>query len=738
MFRYTPPWKVLVHTLDHNAQLRSQRLSSADHQDDLTPPSFPSSVYLHRPPEPPPRPDSIAPSADMDSNPKLWELKPLSPLLQPSDLRTIAGPPPTLVDLDTPPGSILVSHNQSLVVVSSPHSEESHNILIQTRHVAVSEDGSASDDWHPSSPSSTSGSQCGFYSFVEDPTSPEAEQNEAWMTSPQRQAYLATLKEEQGFKLQTYSSNKKPESLFSESNGDSRYELGPSNDTEPVGEEQDEQLRKEIIRSQAPRRNPTDPSQSADRLMEGFSLSYSPANSGAEPHQTIEPDAIDVEQINFNAARQQFLKMEQDRLAAILSSNRSSRTSLSSGLHPVSKEARKVEEDRYNTMKFTSGEEEMNQQKLVKVTQHEDSSVFDDLDSGLEELSVGYANDDGTGESTKVNETPIEREIRLVQEREKNLRRSRGLSHSNPGAEIVQIKTRRLQLNKTSIQAEENDQVGFIGQSEVQKQTQRRENPQQQGQSLQQYQEPTQDVKLEKKDEDGRFRERPGFESAGDEGFPSPCCPHRHPEEPVFRETNLSTSSYTEKDSVVQERRRFYQDTLSSSSSSHHEDVSRSWRENLEPTGLKSRGQGAPDFIEKEIEEALRREQELQELRESRKETRKVVFTPAPLMDQATKMATRQFYPPTHLEKPVNLASPILRPAIGPSFTSSPSSPVGIQPALRAPRGLTESLLQDFEERRSKLKQEENSLVESTRVVRHKSQRALRWEAGVFANQDDE
>ncbi|KAM6921832.1 mitotic interactor and substrate of PLK1 [Xenentodon cancila] len=761
MFRYTPPWKVLIHSLDLNAQMRSQRLSVGDHQDDLTP-SFSSSVYLHPPSEPPSRPDSIAPSTDMDSNPKRWELKPLSPLLQLSDLRTIAGPAPTLDDLDTTPGSILVSHSQSLVVVSSPPSEESQNVLVQARQVAVSENGS--DDWHPSSPSSTS-SQCGFYSFVEDPTSPEAELNEAWMTSPQRQAYLATLKEEQGFKLQTYSSSKKPESLFSESNGDGRYELDPTNDPEPVCEEQEKQLRKEIIRSQAPRKNPIDPvhldpSQSADRLIEGFSLSYSPANSRPEPPKAIKPETIDMEQINFNAVRQQFLKMEQDRLAALFSPDRSSRTNLSSGFHLVSRESKKVEKDSYTTIKLTSGEEkEINQQEPVKVFQQEHICVYDDLDSGLEELSVdgGYSNNDGTWKSTEVNETPIEREIRLVQEREDNLRRSRGLSYSSPGAEMVEIKTRRLQLNN---KVKEKKQVGFVGHSEIQTQTQRWEEPQQQGQSLEQDQDLTQDL-------EDVIGERPEFESTADGGFLSPCCPHQHPEESVFHKTSLSTSSFTETDSLVQERRRVYQQKLSSSSSSHTEDVPRApdvaWRENLEPTGLRSRRQGAPDFIEKEIEEALRREQELRQLRESRKDTGQAVFSPAPLVDQATKTATRQFHPPINMEKPINLASPSPHAAISPPSTSfsttqlwtststSTSSPVGIQPTLRAPRGLAESLLQDFEERRAKLKQEEssyagiqiidninNELVESTRVVRHKNQRALRWEAGMFANQENE
>lgn len=198
----------------------------------------------------------------------------------------------------------------------------------------------------------------------------------------------------------------------------------------------------------------------------------------------------------------------------------------------------------------------------------------------------------------------------------------------------------------------------------------------------------------------------------------------------------------------------------------------RSWRESLKSTGLQSRGQGAPDFIEKEIEEALRREQELKELRELREETDGYLFSPSPLVEQATKMAISQFYPPVNTEQTASVSSPrpsLRQPSLSfitaqpwssspppppsssrPSSSSS-SSPMVVRSAPPPLRGLTDTLLQDFEERRVKVKLEEsayagiqlvddvnNEVVESTRVIRHKNQRALLWEAGVFSNQADQ
>lgn len=696
-------------------------------------------------------------------------LKPLSPLLQPSDLRTIAGPPQVQpLDLDSDDSvfhsdSISVGRSHSSVFVSSHQVETPGDVVVQARQVAVSQDGgSTSDEWQPSSPSnpsspcSSSSSHCGFYSFVEDPASPEAEQNEAWMVSPQRQAKLATLKEEKGFKLQTYSSNRKPESMFQDSNGDSRYKVDPDNGIEVIGQEEETQLRHEIIRSQAPKKNPTfdenlDSRRSTNRLIEGLSLSYSPVHSKPEAPRSAESGTIDQEQINFNAARQQFVKMEQDKRNVIIQPLRI-KSRLSSSLlqqGDVSPWRRVEVEDASRKVMVYPQEDSLSRQ----------SSVFDDLDSGLEELSLdvvgGYNSDEGLStettqmetrviQSRSTYETPVEREIRLAQEREEVLRRSRGLKHNNSREEMVQIKTRRSML--TPIKAKDKSRVSFIFQQE----NQSREDLQEQVQRQHSRDPPHDEVDLDQKTVD-----RPESRDEDGDALPLPCCPHRHPEGTessfnigVLARTVSSSSSSTSTSSTP---------TLA---------TPRSWRETLETTGLQSRTQGGPDFIEKEIEEDMRREQELREQREFREENHRPTSSPAPLVEQANKMAISQFYPPLKIEKPeASLAWSSPRPiARQPSVSLVTAQPWSPSPPPSSPRpsssswstslpvrGLTETLLQDFEERRVKLKLEDsayagiqpiddvnNEVVESTRVIRHKNQRALQWEAGVFANQNNQ
>ncbi|XP_049586540.1 A-kinase anchor protein 2 isoform X2 [Syngnathus scovelli] len=504
-------------------------------------------------------------------------------------------------------------------------------------------DGPAQVNMSPDegSPDSSSGSRCGFYSIVEDPTSPEAELNEAWMLSPERQVHLTTLKEGKAYKVQTYTGSNKTESLFTDSE-ESPYRIQPENRCQVFGEEEERQLRKEIIQKQTPKKNPTfklseqlsvlnerDWSKSTNMQAKGLALS--PVRLEA-PRSTI----IDRAQIDFSAARHQFLKLEQAE-RTILSHSQSGKTQTSTG-----NEQRSGPSGTVDDLNFWAAEDVRAEGCRGFVSAKD---VFND---SIHPQAMKK------GKSDVDDDTLIENEMRSVREREENLRRSRGLKH--------------------------HEGLSHMGNHEREVNRQAPEPPRALLHPKEQFQEDRQDQEV----------------------ILFSCCPHRHAKE--------------------------------TSSSSHV----RSWTRTLfwqESTDLKTRKNSVPNFIEMEIEEAQRREQELQQSRQSRGslESRDSILSrgcreprrefresnlhfAVPLLAQASKMTTKQLLPTE------NSASPL------------PKGPMG-------------ALLRDFEERRERLRIDDrsyagiepiddinNQVVESTRVIRHKSQRALRWEAGLFGN----
>lgn len=526
----------------------------------------------------------------MDATPRRWVLKPLSPVLQPSDLRTISTGPNSSLD------HLGFSADGSSEVTSSQQDPSSPEVMFQARHITVYQGAvNTSDECPPSNPSSpsssSSGSQCGFYSFVEDPMSPEAELNEAWMVSPQRHAQLATLKMEKGFKLQTYANYRKPQSLFSESNGDSHYQVDLNAGVKALQTEEEKHLRKDIIRNQAPRRSL--------RLLEGSGVI-----SRTQQLSPAEPSTIDRESISFITAQPQFLKFKQDRETSLLSPVSFCTTYVSPPPQPKENQENSVqtEEPRY-----------------------QQSNVVDGLDSGLKGLSTEAEGDSssksraGAGGFTAKYETPIEREIRLSQQREENLRRSRGLKICTE--EIVEIKTKRLQSPLTPTKAHPGLHQGV-------QVMQGHDKPQLNVQKQQDLDPGDPESKVDLNAEDKSRGE--GAQSGDTTDFSLPCCPHRHTEDTEFNICNRISDARSVP--ALQDTRSFHSDSGASHSSSPTMQVMDipSWREHLQLNGLQSRNTGAPNVIEQEIEEVLKREEELQELRDS---SSPQVFSPAPLVN---------------------------------------------------------------------------------------------------------
>ncbi|KAF4083467.1 hypothetical protein AMELA_G00141680 [Ameiurus melas] len=869
MFKYTPPWQVLCHTLEHNSKRQSR--SSQDVQSRGKGTTLSHSYQTSELRDPVPAEDHRLSRIAMDSVPKRWVMKPLTPKLERSDFRSLLSPGSEPYSLEK---SWSLSENgdahrssfdnisvtQSSVRVSNGESFED---FVHAKQVVVFEDSSSSG-WRPStpnSPDSTSSvdSHMGFYSFVDDPTSPEAEKNEVYMVSPQRQAKLSTLKEKSRFKLQTYTEERRPEKLFQETNGDYRYHVGDS-----PGDDNDEEMsdRIEIIRSQAPKKNAVfkeqrsaleklDLTHSPQRLVEGFSLCYSPVST--KPLQSeAESGTIDNQQIDFNAARKQFQMMESTKQNPFWSSQQAAlspklrKRSLSAGARLFTKE----------TLKDDSWKREEDEAIPIKEDLEDriPTSLMDNLDLGLDNQSVDATSvgslftEPSILESTSVasmSETPIEREIRITQEREQDLRRSRGIFRSDT-LEMVEIKTKPILSLPTPqikpIKAKEPNRMSLFFQREIDRVNQSpglydRGSLHHQGErkntfgSLSDQLDTISSSTSPSVNPTGRsiitedtsitenpvhVEERDVFDSA--EPL-SPCCPHRHPDETmIWRESTANIqekpfgmSPYAkewaekENDKAKTTNKPFWMgdykpkvlrrtftppcppEPLKSSRSTG------AWRSFSESSSEWPRTLNAPDIIRREIEENLRREQELQELRETSNpsgssepiftsdevsEQRRNEQTPISSSDEnlveveaalPQKSTQRTSYSYsyswnadptpvtcTSVPGPRSRLSSILTaqpwsgpkpttPAVHKAVPTLPSSPL-----TSSHKGLTKTLLDDFEERRVRLKLDEssyagiqpvddinNEVVEVTRVTRHKNTRALRWEAGVYSNEEN-
>lgn len=688
-------------------------------------------IHSHQSPTPLPKPAHNHPpcTVPMTSSPKRWVIKPFSPKLEQTDLRSMLSPTGRIQSPDPWSSrdsdslkfsfeSVSVTGMQPTVMVSYRSDENTPDVVVQARQVAVSEDGSDSEDWRPSNPSSpgtpsSTGSHVGFYSFVEDPASPEAEMNEAYMLSPERQAKLNTLKEKSAFRLQTYVEEKRPGRLFEESNDDEPYHVEgfyKGNDVE------DNPDRIEIIRNQAPRKNPVlkeqwsalenlDLSNTPQRLVDGFSLRYSPVSSKAEEVK-VEPGTIDNNQIDFNTARRQFLMMEESKQKSLQHSPqqlpyfaklRGRTLSPKASIFP-SKQVSQENSLRENPIQLrTQLESKIKTVTLTEDTEDEfQSSVRDDVDSGL---SAGYVSDGSISNDPSVSEigstilthnageTPIEREIRINQEREENLRRSRGILRAD-SSEMVEIRTKPIRTYLSPQikppKPKDTNRVSFLIQRGFE--LEKRQQSQNRLSSL--YNQEQAEVKEKRKayesqpdegaitswrtnpketptnEERTSSVEDPEHEKKSDsEEVLSPCCPHRHPDESTFQRNYTESKTFEYQDGKVNiiaqptenipSKVRLYKDnifetqsstlrtktepfwiaengtsmpwknrlsslnTLSQPEPTKNSRYTPTWRSHLERTTWSPQLLNAPDSIREEIQQDLKREQELQVLRES-------------------------------------------------------------------------------------------------------------------------
>lgn len=641
----------------------------------------------------------------MASIPKRWVMKPLTPKLEKSDLRTLLSPTSEPYSLekswsfsengDSHPFSFdNISVVQSSVTVTNG---EGFGDVVQAKQVAVFEDSSTSEDWQPSTPNSpisacSTDSRVGFYSFVDDPTSPEAGKNEVYMISPERQAKLSTLKEKNRFKLQTYTEERRPEKLFQETNGDDRYHIG---DTSGENKDEEKPDRLEIIRSQAPKTNTVfkeqgsaleslDLTKSPQRLVEGFSLCYSPVSTKSLQFES-ELDTIDSQQIDFNAARRQFQMMERTQKKPFWMSSQEALSpklqerSLPAGDKLLTKHVSKTEILKDDSWKVHEVEAKPIKEDLEDRMQ---TNMTDNVDWGLDNQgggspSVGsLSTEPSMVDNTFVasmSETPIEREIRISQEREQDLRRSRGIFCPDK-SEMIEIKTKSILSLPTPqikpIKAKEPNRMSLFIQREMERVNlnpglYERGSLHNQGERKRTFGSLSNQLDIKSSNTsrsinptgrtivtgDTSITENPVHVEQRDvfdsEEPLSPCCPHRHPDETVIWRENTGkipdrTSPYTKewaqkenhKDKTASQpfwmadykpraSRRTFTMTYPLSFPPEPESAVRSSRSTGACTSLSESSSewprllDAPDIIRREIEDHLRREQELQVQRET-------------------------------------------------------------------------------------------------------------------------
>ncbi|EHB14958.1 A-kinase anchor protein 2 [Heterocephalus glaber] len=150
------------------------------------------------------------------------------------------------------------------------------------------------------------------------------------------------------------------------------------------------------------------------------------------------------------------------------------------------------------------------------------------------------------------------------------------------------------------------------------------------------------------------------------------------------------------------------------------------------PFKLRSRKQRTLSMIEEEIRAAQEREEELKRQRQV------LQSTPSPRTRSAPSLPSRTSCYKTAPGKIEKIKPPPSPTTEGPSLQPdlAPEEAAGTQ----RPKNLMQTLMEDYETHKSKRRErmDDSSVLEATRVNRRKSALALRWEAGIYANQEEE
>ncbi|XP_016399142.1 A-kinase anchor protein 2-like isoform X2 [Sinocyclocheilus rhinocerous] len=155
------------------------------------------------------------------------------------------------------------------------------------------------------------------------------------------------------------------------------------------------------------------------------------------------------------------------------------------------------------------------------------------------------------------------------------------------------------------------------------------------------------------------------------------------------------------------------------------------------PFKLRSRKQRTLSMIEEEIRAAQEREEELKRQRHAQTlhlpRTQKLKTSTQP-----NKLVLAGKTAPGKIEKVRQV--PPASPCSSDGALPSPLSDLGSDDSGgQRPKNFMQTLMKDYETHKVKRREktEDNSVLEATRVTRRKSNMALRWEAGIYTNQEE-
>lgn len=393
---------------------------------------------------------------------------------------------------------------------------------------------------------------------------------DVWTPSPDRESKLEVVRSGSLYDLRAYKGERKPSKLYDDEEQD-LYRVPPPNiSPEKARELEDE--RREVIRSQVMRKSSTIAerwssvdelssissgvgSQGEGRYTGSVPTSFAICFDKPSPGRVttpVDPENIDTEQINFSAARQQFLMLEKTNPGSFFSPGQQAMSPRPESVTKVSREewyspemATKASRGYGSAGASSQSRTDKSVYQLYGVSRQDktpEKEVYaprkahmershpigkmsiltkagsrEDLDSGLGEMyneaTAGYASDgstsnetfnvdlragsNGLGKETRVsNETPIEREIRMAMEREENLWKERGIQRLTSSSELVEIETKPvLNIHMSpgpGRKGKDRGRASLYVQKEIEQETKREEDLKRQGRLLGAYDRGTQ------------------------------------------------------------------------------------------------------------------------------------------------------------------------------------------------------------------------------------------------------